>query len=44
MTTALGGLPGTGTPSLADSKLAQESSRKLAKLIGAMTNDLRLCI
>ena len=44
MTTGLGELPGTGMPSLADSKLAQESSRKLANLIGAMTTDLRLRI
>jgi hypothetical protein len=42
MTTALGELPGTGTPSLADSQLARESSGKLAKLIGAMAKDLRL--
>jgi excisionase family DNA binding protein len=31
---ALSELPGTVTPSAADTKLAQESSRKLAKLLG----------
>jgi len=44
MTTALGELPGTVTPSSADAKLAQESSRKLAKLLGAKNKELRLRI
>ena len=35
MSTALSELPGTVTPTAADTKLAQESSRKLAKLLGA---------
>jgi excisionase family DNA binding protein len=45
MTTTLGELPGTVTPSPADTKLAQESSRKLAKLLGAKKRKgLRLLI
>lgn len=44
MTTALSELPGTVTPSPADTKLAQESSRKLAKLLGAKKKELHLRI
>lgn len=44
MTTALSELPGTVTPSPADTKLAQESSRKLAKLLGTKKKELRLRI
>jgi excisionase family DNA binding protein len=43
MSTELSELPGTVTPSAADAKLAQESSRKLAKLLGAKKK-MRLCI
>jgi excisionase family DNA binding protein len=44
MSTALSDLPGTVTPSPADTKLAQESSRKLAKLLRAKKKELRLCV
>ncbi len=44
MTTTHGELPGTVTPSPADTKLAQESSRKLAKLLGAKKKRLSLRI
>lgn len=35
MATALNDFPGTVTPTAADAKIAQESSRKLAKLLGS---------
>ena len=44
MTAALGELSGTVTPSPADTRLAQESSRKLAKLLGSENKELRLRI
>jgi excisionase family DNA binding protein len=44
MATALGELPATVTPSPADTKLAQESSRKLARLLGSKHKELRLHI
>lgn len=44
MTAALGELPGTVTPSPADTRLAQESSRKLAKLLEAKKKELHLRI
>jgi excisionase family DNA binding protein len=44
MAAALGELSGTVTPSPADTQLAQESSRKLAKLLGSNNKELRLQI
>lgn len=44
MNAALGELSGTVTPSPADTQLAQESSRKLAKLLGLKNKELRLQI
>jgi excisionase family DNA binding protein len=44
MTPALGEFPGTVRPSPADSKLAQESSLKLAKLLVSKKKEMRLRI
>jgi excisionase family DNA binding protein len=44
MTAALTELPGTITPSAADAKLAKESSRKLAKLLGSKKKKLHVRI
>ena len=44
MASLLNDLPGTVTPSEADSALAQESSRRLSKILGARTKKVRLRI
>lgn len=42
MTTRLSDLSETGTPTPADTELAQESSRRLAKILGARKKKIRL--
>lgn len=44
MNTTLVEFPGTVTPSAADAKLAQESSRQLTKLLGSKQKEFRLRI
>jgi excisionase family DNA binding protein len=44
MASMLGELPGTTTPSAADSALAEESSRRLARILGKPTKTIRLRI
>ena len=42
MTTLLNDLPGTVTPTPADTQLAQESSRRLTKILGTRTQDVQV--
>jgi len=44
MATLLSDLPGAVTPSPADAQLAEESSRRVTKILGARKGSVRLCV